>query len=64
MDLTADRAGFLLANDLELAFEIVRASEDGGTTVPTKERVKELLLWAVSEEYFTLRRRLGIAIDT
>lgn len=64
VDLTADRAGFLLSNDLELALEIVRAHEEPGQPVPAKERIKELLLYAVSEEYFTLRRRLGISIDT
>ena len=64
VDLTADRVGFLLSHDLELALEIVRASEDGAIPVPAKERQKELVLYAVSEEYFTIRRRLGISIDS
>ncbi|HTJ82839.1 MAG TPA: hypothetical protein VL400_14055 [Polyangiaceae bacterium] len=63
VDLTADRAALILANDLELALEMVRASDEGSAAVPHKERTKELLLFSVSEEYFTLRRKLGVNID-
>lgn len=64
IDLTADRAGFLVANDLELAEEMIRASDEASAAVPHKERAKELLLYSVSEEYFAIRRRLGINIDS
>ena len=37
VDLTADRAGFLLSHDLETAVEIVRASDDS-TTPGTRKR--------------------------
>ncbi len=62
IDLTADRAGFLLAHDLQMATEVIRATEDGAS-VPGKERVKEVVLFSVSEEYFGLRQKLGIAIE-
>ncbi|WP_437971884.1 tetratricopeptide repeat protein [Sorangium sp. So ce260] len=64
VDLTADRAGFLLANDLELAQEMIKAADDASAAVPQKERLKELMLYAVSEEYFAVRQRLGINIDS
>ncbi|WP_437291724.1 protein kinase domain-containing protein [Sorangium sp. So ce406] len=64
IDLTADRAGFLLANDLELAQEMIKAADDASAAVPQKERLKELLLYAVSEEYFAVRQRLGINVDS
>lgn len=63
VDLSADRAGLILANDLELALEMMRAAEDAPGGVPNRERHKELLLFTASEEFFTLRRRLGINID-
>ena len=47
---------------LELALELMRAQEDS-QGVPNRERHQELLLFSVSEEYFTIRRRLGINID-
>ncbi len=63
IDLTADRAGLLLANDLEISLELIRASDEGSAAVPHRERHKENLLFASSEEYFSLRRHLGINID-
>jgi hypothetical protein len=63
IDLTADRAGMLVANDLELANEMIRAADDASSAVPQKERIKELQLYAVSEEYFAARRKLQINID-
>lgn len=62
VDLTADRAGFILANDLEIATAVVRASPDDAAGLPQKERLKELHLYAVSEDYLALRHKLGIAI--
>jgi hypothetical protein len=62
VDLSADRAGFLLAHDLEVASELIKASED--PALPTRDRIKELVLFSVSEEYFSLRRKLGISIDS
>ena len=62
IDLTADRAGFLVAHDLEVANEIVKASGEDASSVPVKERLKELLVFSVNEKYFALRERLGIGI--
>ncbi|WP_437747363.1 tetratricopeptide repeat protein [Sorangium sp. So ce1504] len=64
VDLTADRAGFLLANDLELAQEMIKATDEASAALPHKERLKELTLYAASEEYFAIRQRLGINIDS
>jgi tetratricopeptide (TPR) repeat protein len=64
IDLTADRAGFLLAHDLETAVAVVRATEDPSAVVSQDERFQELLLFSVSPAYFELRERLGIAVDS
>jgi hypothetical protein len=63
VDLSADRAGFVVSNDLELAIEMIKAADEASSAVAQKERLKELTLYAVSEPYFAVRRRLGINID-
>lgn len=63
-DLTADRAGLLLAHDLEVSLALVKASEDGTVSVTQKDRAKELILFASSEDYFALREKLGVGIDS
>jgi len=63
IDMTADRAGFLLAHDLATAAEVMRATEDA-SSVPSKERVKELVLFSISEEYLELRTKLQITVES
>ena len=63
IDLTADRAGFLLAHDLQMAADVLRATEDAAS-LPSKERTKELVLFSVSEEYLALRQKLVVTIDS
>jgi tetratricopeptide (TPR) repeat protein/tRNA A-37 threonylcarbamoyl transferase component Bud32 len=63
IDMTADRAGFLLAHDLATAAEVMRATEDA-SSVPAKERVKEVVLFSISEEYLELRKKLQITIES
>lgn len=64
VDLTADRVGFLLSHDLETATQIIKASDESTSSVGTDERLKELVLFSVSSEYFRLRQQLGIAVDS
>lgn len=64
VDLTADRAGFLLCHDLETATEMIKASDESSSSVPHKERLKQLVLFSISEQYFNLRRHLQIAVDS
>jgi hypothetical protein len=63
VDLTADRAGFVLAHDLETAVEIIRASDDASSALAPQARLKELILYAISEPYFDMRDGLGIGIE-
>jgi hypothetical protein len=60
--MTADRAGFILAHDLTMATEVMRATEDAAS-IPAKERMKELVLFGVSAEYLSVREKLAVAID-
>lgn len=63
IDLTADRAGFLLAHDLGVAAEVMRATEDAAS-VPAKERVKEIALFSIGDSYFALRQKLQITVES
>ncbi|MBL8739803.1 MAG: tetratricopeptide repeat protein, partial [Myxococcales bacterium] len=62
VDLTADRAGLLLANDMEITLEMIRAADEAGGA--RSDRQKELFLFTASEEFFALRQHLGIGIDS
>ncbi|MCK9462146.1 MAG: tetratricopeptide repeat protein [Proteobacteria bacterium] len=64
LELTACRAGYLLANDLETAAKMIQAETGGVDDIPPKEKIKELVLFSVSEEYFKLREALGIVIGS
>ena len=63
IDLTADRAGFLVAHDLAVAAEVMRATEDAAS-VAAKERVKEIVLFSISEDYLALREKLQITVES
>lgn len=63
IDLTADRVGFLLAHDLQTTTEVIRSTEEA-SSVAVKERMKDVVLFSVSEEYFALRKKLSITIDS
>lgn len=61
---TAVRAGFLLCNDLETAANLVRQLPPAGTAdLPPGDKLKELVLFSISEQYFALREGLGIQIQ-
>ena len=63
VDMSADRAGFLLCHDLEVACEMIKASDESTAAVTHRDRIRELTLFAVDKRYCALRQRLGINID-
>ena len=62
VDLSADRIGFVLSNDLKIANAVIEASPEDSSSVSRKERMSELLAYSVSEQYFELRKHIGIAL--
>ena len=64
MEHTAIRAGYLLTNDLELAVGLLKQPDPGAIPLAHGAKMKELLLFAVSEENFELRQRLGTALGS
>jgi tetratricopeptide (TPR) repeat protein len=61
-DHTANRVGFILANDLETAAKMIATENAAFSSLPVKERLRELLAFSVSEGYFAVRRHLGLHV--
>jgi hypothetical protein len=64
VEVTAARAGLLLCGDLEIAKKIIAAEPQVPGDLTPQEKIKELILFSVSDQYFALRSTLGIAIVT
>jgi golgin subfamily B member 1 len=63
-DLTANRVGLILADDLETAARCVATEQGAVSTLTAKDRLRDLLAYACSEEYFAVRRHLGQDVST
>jgi hypothetical protein len=61
-DLTANRVGFIVANDLETAAKGIATEGAALSNLSVKERLRDLLAYAVSENYFLVRRHLGMHV--
>ena len=62
IDLTADRAGLIFCDDLQTAVEMIRTSDQRSSSASVDERVEEVYRYSVSEQYFEIRQKLGIAL--
>jgi tetratricopeptide (TPR) repeat protein len=60
VDLSLTRAALLLCDDLETAARLL--SVEPHPAMDAKERVRELMLFAVSEPYFKLREQMGLKL--
>lgn len=60
---TSNRAGLLLSGDVETSARMVKAEPHPVSKADAKERLKELLRYAVSPDHFRARRELGIALS-
>ena len=62
-EITSLRAGLLLCDDVDTAVRMTQqiASESTADLAP-RDKVKEIVLYSVSESYFSLRETLGIQI--
>ncbi|MEO6772932.1 MAG: tetratricopeptide repeat protein [Kofleriaceae bacterium] len=62
VDAAAHRAGFVMCGDLEVSARLVAAEPvvvDGPTI---KDKVRELVLFSISEEYFAIRTQMELTI--
>jgi hypothetical protein len=62
VDVTSCRAGLLLCADLEIAKKIIAQEPQLPGDLAAQEKMKELIVFSVSEQYFSLRKALGIAV--
>ncbi len=62
VDAVSHRAGFVVCGDIEVAARMVSAEPVvvGGPQV--KDKIKELVLYSISEEFFTVRAQMGLTI--
>jgi tetratricopeptide (TPR) repeat protein len=61
-DLTANRVGFIVSNDLETAAKAIATEGAALSSLSVKDRLRDLLAYSVSESYFTVRRHLGLHV--
>jgi tetratricopeptide (TPR) repeat protein len=61
-DLSASRAGLLLAGDLKLAHTALARESQSAGDLPLKDQLRELSLFAISDAHANLRQTLGIAV--
>ncbi|MFO0675675.1 MAG: tetratricopeptide repeat protein [Polyangiaceae bacterium] len=61
-EVTSARAGLLLCADLEIAKKIIAAEPQLPGDLSPQDKMKELLVFSVSEQYFALRKALQIAV--
>ena len=61
-DLTANRVGFVVSNDLETAAKAIATEGAALSSLSVKDRLRDLLSFAVSEQYFNVRRHLGLHV--
>ena len=59
---SANRLGLLLCNDLVAATKSIKNEPGQFSKAPAVERLRELVLYSLSPNYFTLRKELGLAL--
>ena len=58
-DLTGNRAGLLLAGDLETSARLVASEPASATALPTMQRLLDLVWSSVTEDLFAAKKQLG-----
>lgn len=61
-DLTANRVGLIVSNDLETAAKAIATEGAALSSLSVKDRLRDLLAYSVSEQYFSVRRHLGLHV--
>jgi hypothetical protein len=63
VEFTIDRAGFAFTGDLDQSMTLIQSLPPRLTRTPFRTVVREMVMYAVSEEYLALREKLGLAIQ-
>ncbi|MCY1004664.1 hypothetical protein OV079_03580 [Nannocystis pusilla] len=62
LEITAHRIGLILADDLGVAAQHIRGEREGFSFLTARDMVQELVRYSISEDYFTVRKSLGLAV--
>lgn len=62
VELGACRAGFIACGDLDIAKRAIASKQALAVDLPPQDKIKDLIVYSVSEDYFTVREALGITI--
>lgn len=62
VEATGHRVGFVLCGDLEVAAKMVSMEPVAVGGPQAKDKIKELVLFSISEDYFAIRQHLGTVI--
>ncbi|MDF1566326.1 MAG: tetratricopeptide repeat protein [Deltaproteobacteria bacterium] len=60
---TANRAGILLAGDIAVARSCLMEDKGGAAKLPFRTKVRDLVMFCLSEEFFQVREALGLAVQ-
>jgi len=64
VELTANRAGLVACGDLDVATKAVSTEPVPAGGVQSKDKVKDLVAYSVTEDYFAVRNFLGIGVSS
>jgi hypothetical protein len=64
VERTAARAGLIAAGDLAASGKAIAEGGEGAYNVPVRERLRDLAIFAVSDEYLQMRQIVGSALVT
>ncbi len=63
VELTANHAGLLASMDLQVASSVLRQESIAFSKLPPKEKAKELVLYAISEQFAEARSALSLVLE-
>ena len=62
-EVTAYRIGFLLCDDLVTAAHLISQEQAAfGSAMTPKDKIKELVLYSINEDYFKARKAIGLSV--
>ena len=62
-EIAGYRVGYLLCNDLVVAAHIISQEQSAfGSSMTPKDKIKELVLYSISEDYFKARKSIGMSV--
>ncbi len=63
VELSAARAGALVAGDIEPVKKMVMAESGGGFRVPSRTKIRDLMVFALGEDLHALRNAIGTSVE-